>query len=70
MYFDSKPSNQLLLESNIFAYAAAVDHGIWLHAPGDDCPLRQDSDGFFVWQWPRVEGIKRTSEPMTQFLRK
>ncbi len=48
MDLDSKPSNQLLLESDVFTDTAAVDDGIWVQATCDDGPLRQDTYRFFV----------------------
>ena len=50
MDLDPKPSNQLLLESDVFADAAAVDYGIGVQATGDDRPLRQNAYCLFVRQ--------------------
>ena len=45
---DPKPSDQLLLESDIFADAAAVDHGIGAQATCHNRPLGQDPYSLFV----------------------
>jgi hypothetical protein len=67
---DSEPSNQLLLESDIFANAAAVDYGIGPQATGDDRPLRQDPDCHLIRQWLGIKRIEGMSQPMTKPLRK
>jgi hypothetical protein len=67
---DPEPSNQLLLESDIFANSAAVDYGIGPQATGDDRPLRQDPEGHLTRQWLGIKRVQGISKPMTELLRK
>jgi hypothetical protein len=65
---NSKSSDQLLFEGDVFAYATTVNHCAGTHIPCNDRPLRQDPYRFLVGQWLGVEGIEPPSEPMTDTL--